>query len=137
MYQPVLDRTCCPPYTIRPDVHRFSPTKSQKKVERRLRAYLEGRIDEKGAPTNDARDPPSTATGGAETDVAAAIIERGDARAGQVRATAPLPPVASLASNREIPVRVRRAVPAAMDAAPRTRAPSPRSPPRLASVAAG
>ncbi|ACO65052.1 predicted protein, partial [Micromonas commoda] len=62
MYQPVLDRTCCPPYTIRLDVHRFAPTKSQKKVERRLRAYLEGRIDEKGAPTNDdARDQPSTA----------------------------------------------------------------------------
>ena len=122
MYQPVLDRTCCPPYTIRLDVHRFSPTKSQKKVERRLRAYLEGRIDEKGAPTNDARDPPSTAvaaTGGAETDVAAAIIERAVTRALDkcARDGSLSPPVASLASNREIPVRVRRAVAkAAVDA---------------------
>lgn len=125
MYQPVLDRTCCPPYTIRLDVHRFAPTKSQKKVERRLRAYLEGRIDEKGAPTNDdARDQPSTAVaatgGGAETDVAAAIIERAVTRAlAKCALNGSLsPPVASLvASNREIPVRVRRAVAkAAVDA---------------------
>ena len=114
MYQPVLDRTCCPPYTIRLDVHRFSPTKSQKKVERRLQAYLEGRIDEKGAPTNNARDPPSTAVAatGAEEDVAAAVIERAVTRAlAKCAGDGSLsPPVASLASNREIPVRVRRAV---------------------------
>ena len=125
MYQPVLDRTCCPPYTIRLDVHRFSPIKSQKKVERRLQAYLEGRIDEKGAPTNDdARDQPTTAVaatgGGAETDVAAAIIERAVTRAlAKCALNGSLsPPVASLvASNREIPVRVRRAVAkAAVDA---------------------
>jgi arginine-tRNA-protein transferase len=86
MYQPVLDDTCCPPYTVRLDVNEFTPTKSQKKVERRFTAYLEGRIDERGAPISregDVKAPPGRTDGGgrrSRDDRAG-----GHARGGQVR----------------------------------------------------
>ena len=89
MYQPVLDDTCCPPYTVRLDVNEFTPTKSQKKVERRFTAYLEGRIDERGAPISREGDAKATHDAGAPTrpggptedDAVAAMIERAVTRA--------------------------------------------------------
>ncbi len=40
MYKPIMDRTCCPQYTIRCKVDEFKPSKSQKKVLRRFRNYV-------------------------------------------------------------------------------------------------
>ena len=48
MYRPHLDDTCCPPFTIRLDARAFTPTKSQRKVERRWRRYLDGELDDDG-----------------------------------------------------------------------------------------
>ena len=45
LYRPTLDDTCCPPYTIRLDARRFAPDKAQRRVERRFRAFLDGRDD--------------------------------------------------------------------------------------------
>ena len=58
LYKPALDNTCCPAYTIRLDVHRFVPNKAQRRVERRFRAYLDRRMNERGEPVHDdAKDP--------------------------------------------------------------------------------
>ena len=48
MYRPHLNDTCCPPYTIRLDACAFAPTKSQRKVEKRWRQYLDGKLDDDG-----------------------------------------------------------------------------------------
>ena len=48
MYRPHLNDTCCPPYTIRLDACAFAPTKSQRKVEKRWRQYLDGELDDDG-----------------------------------------------------------------------------------------
>ena len=119
MYQPVLDDTCCPPYTVRLDVNEFTPTKSQKKVERRFTAYLEGRIDERGAPISREGDAKATHDAGAPTrpggptedDAVAAMIERAVTRAVAKCVTngSLSPGVAAVASTGEIPVKVRRA----------------------------
>ena len=119
MYQPVLDDTCCPPYTVRLDVNEFTPTKSQKKVERRFTAYLEGRIDERGAPISREGDvkaahdagAPTRPGGPTEDDAVAAMIERAVTRAVAKCATngSLSPGVAAVASTGEIPVKVRRA----------------------------
>eukprot|EP00884_Botryococcus_braunii_P016982 jgi/Botrbrau1/3968/Bobra.0365s0041.1 len=42
LYRPIPDATCCNPYTIRLDVHKFKPDKKQKQVLRKMAAYLEG-----------------------------------------------------------------------------------------------
>lgn len=40
LYKPDLATSCCQPYTIRLDATAFAPTKSQKKVRRRVAAFL-------------------------------------------------------------------------------------------------
>ena len=40
IYKPIMSRTCCPPYVIRCEALRFKPTRSQRKVARRMRAFL-------------------------------------------------------------------------------------------------
>ena len=40
LYKPIMSRTCCPPYAIRCEALRFKPTRSQRKVARRMRAFL-------------------------------------------------------------------------------------------------
>ena len=40
LYKPIMNRTCCPPYAIRCEALRFKPTRSQRKVARRMRAFL-------------------------------------------------------------------------------------------------
>ena len=42
IYRPHQRRTCCPMYTIRLDVTRFQPSRSQKKVLRKIRNYGSG-----------------------------------------------------------------------------------------------
>lgn len=57
-YLPFMKKTCCPSYTIRCDALQFKPSKSQKKVMKRMRNYLMGRhVPEK--------DSGSDMTGGA------------------------------------------------------------------------
>lgn len=45
VYKPAIGVTCCAQHTIRLDVGRFKASKSQRKVERRLRAYSARRAD--------------------------------------------------------------------------------------------
>ena len=40
VYKPVMEETCCPLYTIRCQADRFTPTKSQRKVIRRVKNYI-------------------------------------------------------------------------------------------------
>ncbi len=40
VYKPVMDRTCCPQYTIRCDVGQFQPTRSHKKVLKKFRNFI-------------------------------------------------------------------------------------------------
>lgn len=40
LYKPMMERTCCPQYTIRLRARDFQPTKEQRKVERRLAKFL-------------------------------------------------------------------------------------------------
>ena len=40
MYKPVMNRTCCPLYAIRCEALRFEPSKSQRRVANRMRAFL-------------------------------------------------------------------------------------------------
>eukprot|EP00253_Pinus_taeda_P000475 PITA_00475 len=42
LYKPEMERTCCPPYTIRLKVDAFVPTKEQKRVQRRIQRYIDG-----------------------------------------------------------------------------------------------
>ncbi|GMH38419.1 hypothetical protein BSKO_06303 [Bryopsis sp. KO-2023] len=42
LYKPDLSKMCCPTYTIRLDVNKFTPSKAQKKVARRLERFLAG-----------------------------------------------------------------------------------------------
>ncbi|KAK9829603.1 hypothetical protein WJX72_006827 [[Myrmecia] bisecta] len=42
LYKPDSERTCCPPYTVRLDVHKFRMTKVHRKVLRKMDAYLAG-----------------------------------------------------------------------------------------------
>jgi arginine-tRNA-protein transferase len=47
LYKPVMDRTCCPQYTIRCQVDQFRPSRSHKKVIKRFRSFvMNGRKDE-------------------------------------------------------------------------------------------
>ena len=48
MYRPELNDTCCPAFTIRLDVSKFTPTKSQRKVQKKWRAFLDGKLDDDG-----------------------------------------------------------------------------------------
>ncbi|KAK3264537.1 hypothetical protein CYMTET_26733 [Cymbomonas tetramitiformis] len=41
IYKPNLQRTCCPPFTIRVDVREFESSKEHRKVMRRMEAFLE------------------------------------------------------------------------------------------------
>ena len=48
LYKPIMNRTCCPPYAIRCEALRFKPTRSQRKVARRMRAFLvEGKTSQR------------------------------------------------------------------------------------------
>ncbi|KAL3077728.1 hypothetical protein niasHT_019196 [Heterodera trifolii] len=40
LYKPLMDRTCCPQYTIRLDVHKFRLSRTQKRVLRTMRDFL-------------------------------------------------------------------------------------------------
>uniref|UniRef100_A0A914H674 Arginyl-tRNA--protein transferase 1 n=1 Tax=Globodera rostochiensis TaxID=31243 RepID=A0A914H674_GLORO len=40
LYKPLMDRTCCPQYTIRLDVHKFCLSRTQKRVLRTMRDFL-------------------------------------------------------------------------------------------------
>eukprot|EP00735_Rhodelphis_limneticus_P006191 TRINITY_DN18565_c0_g1::TRINITY_DN18565_c0_g1_i1::g.1131::m.1131 TRINITY_DN18565_c0_g1::TRINITY_DN18565_c0_g1_i1::g.1131 ORF type:complete len:522 (+),score=81.91,sp/Q9ZT48/ATE1_ARATH/34.19/4e-86,ATE_C/PF04377.10/1.3e-46,ATE_N/PF04376.8/1.5e-21,Arg_tRNA_synt_N/PF03485.11/2.7e-11,Acetyltransf_6/PF13480.1/4.6e+03,Acetyltransf_6/PF13480.1/0.022,Acetyltransf_6/PF13480.1/69 TRINITY_DN18565_c0_g1_i1:71-1636(+) len=42
MYQPCNNKACCPQYTIRLDTTKFTPTKSQRKVQNKMNRFLEG-----------------------------------------------------------------------------------------------
>ena len=53
VYRAVNDRVCCPQYVIRMDATRFRPNKSQRKVIKRLHAYLR---EGKGGPKDVAPD---------------------------------------------------------------------------------
>ena len=39
-YKPMMEQTCCPQYTIRLDVSKFSASKSQKKLARKFRNFI-------------------------------------------------------------------------------------------------
>ena len=53
MYRPHLNDTCCPAFTIRLDACAFAPSKSQRKVEKRWRRYLDGELDDDGKRVDD------------------------------------------------------------------------------------
>ena len=53
MYRPHLNDTCCPLFTIRLDACAFAPSKSQRKVEKRWRRYLDGELDDDGKRVDD------------------------------------------------------------------------------------
>ena len=68
LYKPIMNRTCCPLYAIRCEALRYKPSRSQRRVARRMKAFLvEGREPlrasrargEKGNPDNNGS---STAT---------------------------------------------------------------------------
>ena len=40
LYKPVMSRTCCPLYAIRCEATKYKPSRSQKKVARKMRAFL-------------------------------------------------------------------------------------------------
>lgn len=40
MYKPIMNRTCCPLYAIRCEALKFKPSRSQKRVANRMRAFL-------------------------------------------------------------------------------------------------
>lgn len=42
LYKPEMERTCCPPYTIRLNVESFVPSKEQTRVCRRMQRFLDG-----------------------------------------------------------------------------------------------
>ncbi|KAH7301905.1 hypothetical protein KP509_23G047900 [Ceratopteris richardii] len=42
LYRPEMERTCCPPYTIRLKVESFCASKEQNRVIRRMQRYLDG-----------------------------------------------------------------------------------------------
>ena len=49
LYKPIMNRTCCPPYAIRCEALRFRPSRSQRRVANRMRAFLvEGREPGRG-----------------------------------------------------------------------------------------
>ena len=89
LYKPALDDTCCPAYTIRLDARRFVPNKVQRRVERRFRAYLDRRVNERGEPVDDdAKDSDEDPDVAADANVNAAdatdverTIERAVSRA--------------------------------------------------------
>ncbi|XP_020875942.1 arginyl-tRNA--protein transferase 1 isoform X2 [Arabidopsis lyrata subsp. lyrata] len=45
LYKHEMDKTCCPPYTIRLKASDFVPTKEQQRVSRRLERFLDGKLD--------------------------------------------------------------------------------------------
>ncbi|XP_057855265.1 arginyl-tRNA--protein transferase 2 isoform X2 [Cryptomeria japonica] len=45
LYKPEMERTCCPPYTIRLKVDSFVPSKEQTRVYRRMQRFLDGSYD--------------------------------------------------------------------------------------------
>ena len=50
IYKPIMNRTCCPTYAIRCEVLRFKPSKSQRRVARRMRAFIvEGKEPEQAS----------------------------------------------------------------------------------------
>ncbi|GMR53564.1 hypothetical protein PMAYCL1PPCAC_23759 [Pristionchus mayeri] len=48
IYKPFMEKTCCPQYTIRLDVGKFILSRTQKKVLRNMRLYLEKGVKAKG-----------------------------------------------------------------------------------------
>jgi len=56
MYRPELSNTCCPAFTIRLDVAKFVPSKTQKKVVKKWCAYLDGHLDDDGNKIKDETD---------------------------------------------------------------------------------
>jgi len=42
LYQPDMDRTCCPQYTIRLSANRFKPSKQQRKVVQKFKSWIVG-----------------------------------------------------------------------------------------------
>ena len=97
LYRPTLDDTCCPPYTIRLDARRFAPDKAQRRVERRFRAFLDGRDDANAdANADGASGSPPRGSSDAESDATSARLERllvraVDACARAGRGTSPFP----------------------------------------------
>ncbi|CAA7040320.1 unnamed protein product [Microthlaspi erraticum] len=45
LYKHEMDKTCCPPYTIRLKASDFVPSKEQQRVSRRLERFLDGKLD--------------------------------------------------------------------------------------------
>ncbi|KAL1197010.1 Arginyl-tRNA--protein transferase 1 [Cardamine amara subsp. amara] len=45
LYKHEMDKTCCPPYTIRLKATAFVPSKEQQRVSRRLERFLDGKLD--------------------------------------------------------------------------------------------
>ncbi|XP_023637257.1 arginyl-tRNA--protein transferase 1 isoform X2 [Capsella rubella] len=45
LYKHEMDKTCCPPYTIRLKASDYVPTKEQQRVSRRLERFLDGKLD--------------------------------------------------------------------------------------------
>ena len=66
MYRPHLNDTCCPPFTIRLDACAFAPTKSQRKVEKRWRRYLDGELDDDGKRIDEGGEGDKDASRGGE-----------------------------------------------------------------------
>ncbi|KAL6526842.1 hypothetical protein OROGR_015932 [Orobanche gracilis] len=48
LYKPDMERTCCPPYTIRLKATDFVPCKEQLRVSRRMKRFLDGTLYAKG-----------------------------------------------------------------------------------------
>lgn len=47
LYKPEMEKTCCPPYTIRLRAIDFVPSKEQQRVFRRMQRFLDGALDAK------------------------------------------------------------------------------------------
>eukprot|EP01027_Heterolobosea_sp_BB2_P011905 GEZU01017276.1.p1 GENE.GEZU01017276.1~~GEZU01017276.1.p1 ORF type:complete len:347 (+),score=86.20 GEZU01017276.1:38-1078(+) len=60
LYLPDNDITCCPQYTIRLDVTKFKPTKSQNKVAKKMQKFLDGDIEVPIGPLEDTKKKQST-----------------------------------------------------------------------------
>ena len=66
MYRPHLNDTCCPLFTIRLDACAFAPSKSQRKVEKRWRRYLDGELDDDGKRIDEGGEGDKDASRGGE-----------------------------------------------------------------------
>ncbi|KAJ3684683.1 hypothetical protein LUZ61_013847 [Rhynchospora tenuis] len=57
LYKPVMDKTCCPQYTIRLQASDFTCSKEQGRVLKKMQRYLDGELDSKCDKSNEKSKP--------------------------------------------------------------------------------